>query len=85
VINVGLARAPLRFICLYDGARLPGRLLDHGRRTHGELLEDGAVCPCAAFVAPAQYVPGLAPGFGDTPARASGCTWRSRRVSSAGH
>lgn len=71
VINVALARAPLRFICLYNGARLPERSLDQCRRTHGELLEEGGVCACASFVDPEEYVPGLAPDFGDTPANAT--------------
>jgi anti-sigma regulatory factor (Ser/Thr protein kinase) len=71
VINVALARAPLRFICLYDGSTLPERLLDHGRHTHSELLEGGVACPCTAFVAPEDYVPALVPDFRDTPSNAT--------------
>jgi anti-sigma regulatory factor (Ser/Thr protein kinase) len=70
VINVALARAPLRFICLYDGSTLPEHLLDHGRRTHRELLDAGTACPCASFVAPEEYVPALGRDFGDTPRNA---------------
>jgi anti-sigma regulatory factor (Ser/Thr protein kinase) len=70
VINVSLARASLRFVCLYDGARLADELLEHGRRTHSELLEGGAVCPCSSFVPPELYVPALGGDFDDTPAGA---------------
>jgi anti-sigma regulatory factor (Ser/Thr protein kinase) len=65
VINVALADAPLRFVCLYDATSLPESILDHGRRTHGELLLDGTPCPCDVFVEPERYVPALRPEEGD--------------------
>jgi anti-sigma regulatory factor (Ser/Thr protein kinase) len=63
IINSALAHAPLRFICLYDAAGLPQDLLDHGRRTHPELVEpSGRPCACGTFVPPADYVAALGPG-----------------------
>jgi anti-sigma regulatory factor (Ser/Thr protein kinase) len=55
-INVALADAPLRFICLYDRSELPEEIVAHGRSTHPELVGDGVGCPCAAFEQPAQCV-----------------------------
>ena len=43
-INVALADAPLRFICLYDRSELPEEILGHGRGTHPELVADGVGC-----------------------------------------
>ena len=55
-INVALADAPLRFICLYDRSELPAEIVAHGRSTHPELVADGVGCPCAAFEQPADCV-----------------------------
>lgn len=56
VINLVLADAPLRFICLYDGARLPAEAIDHGCCTHPEVLEAGRPLPSPRFVEPERYV-----------------------------
>jgi anti-sigma regulatory factor (Ser/Thr protein kinase) len=55
-INVALADAPLRFICLYDRSELPESILDHGRGTHPEVVEGSVACPCATFEPPADFV-----------------------------
>jgi anti-sigma regulatory factor (Ser/Thr protein kinase) len=55
-INVALADAPLRFICLYDRSELPEEILGHGRGTHPELVTDGVACPCASFERPDECV-----------------------------
>jgi anti-sigma regulatory factor (Ser/Thr protein kinase) len=66
-INVALADAPLRFICLYDRSELPDSILGHGRGTHPELVEDGLACPCAAFGSPEQFVRELDAGAPPAP------------------
>jgi anti-sigma regulatory factor (Ser/Thr protein kinase) len=58
-INVALADAPLRFICLYDRSALPEPILSYGLATHPETVDGAAVCPCAAFAPPADFVRGL--------------------------
>jgi anti-sigma regulatory factor (Ser/Thr protein kinase) len=68
-INVALAETPLRFICLYDRSELPDSVLDHGRGTHRELVEDGVPCPCAAFEDPAAFVRELDAGGSPAPDR----------------
>jgi anti-sigma regulatory factor (Ser/Thr protein kinase) len=55
-INVALADAPLRFICLYDRSELPASILGHGLGTHPEVVEGSVACPCAAFEPPAEFV-----------------------------
>lgn len=55
-INVALADAPLRFICLYDRSELPETILGHGLGTHPEVLDGGAACPCATFERPEDCV-----------------------------
>jgi anti-sigma regulatory factor (Ser/Thr protein kinase) len=55
-INVALADAPLRFICLYDRSELPQSILDYGLETHPEVVEGGVACPCATFEPPADFV-----------------------------
>jgi len=55
-INVALADAPLRFICLYDRSELPASILGHGLGTHPEVVEGSVACPCAAFESPADFV-----------------------------
>jgi len=68
-INVALADAPLRFICLYDRSELPESILDHGRGTHPEVVEGSVACPCATFESPAEFVRELDAGGGATPGR----------------
>lgn len=59
IINLALADAPMRFICLYDGAGLPQPILDYAGRTHPEQITGaGSVAPCEHFVAPHAFVPG---------------------------
>ena len=55
-INVALADAPLRFICLYDRSELPEATLNHGRGTHPEVVEGRVTCPCAAFERPEDCI-----------------------------
>lgn len=61
-INVALADAPLRFVCLYDRSELPDAILAHGRETHSEIVEGSVACPCATFEDPATFVSGLDAG-----------------------
>jgi anti-sigma regulatory factor (Ser/Thr protein kinase) len=67
-INVALADAPLRFICLYDRSELPESILGHGLGTHPEVVDGGVACACAAFEPPEQFVRGLDAG-GAAPGR----------------
>jgi anti-sigma regulatory factor (Ser/Thr protein kinase) len=55
-INVALADAPLRFICLYDRSELPASILGFGLGSHPEVVEGGVGCPCAAFERPVELV-----------------------------
>ena len=70
-LNVALADAPLRFICLYDRSALPEDILGHGRGCHPELVLDaGVACPCAAFERPEEFVRDLdADGAADAEGR----------------
>lgn len=68
-INVALADAPLRFICLYDRSELPARILGHGLGTHPEVVEGGVACPCAAFEPPERFVRELDAGGAAAPGR----------------
>jgi anti-sigma regulatory factor (Ser/Thr protein kinase) len=58
IINLALARAPMRFICLYDSTDLPDQVLDYAVHTHPERLEAGSTIPCPAFVPPEDFIPG---------------------------
>lgn len=58
LINMALAGAPMRFICLYDSAALPDRILDYAVHTHPERVENGSCAPCPGFVPPEQFLPG---------------------------
>ncbi|MEX1141538.1 MAG: sensor histidine kinase [Thermoleophilaceae bacterium] len=58
IINLALADAPLRFVCLYDGS-LPGEIVRHAHCTHPELAGHGAAAPSAEFVEPDRYVASL--------------------------
>jgi anti-sigma regulatory factor (Ser/Thr protein kinase) len=55
-INVALADAPLRFICLYDRSELPDSVLGHGLGAHPEVVEGSVACPCATYEPPAEFV-----------------------------
>ncbi len=55
-INVALADAPLRFICLYDRSELPEGIIGQGLETHPEVVEGSVACPCATFEPPADFV-----------------------------
>jgi anti-sigma regulatory factor (Ser/Thr protein kinase) len=68
-INVALADAPLRFICLYDRSELPEEILGHGQGTHPETLEGSTACPCAAFEPPERFVRELDAAAPDAPGR----------------
>jgi anti-sigma regulatory factor (Ser/Thr protein kinase) len=56
IINLALAHAPMRFLCLYDSSALTDEILDYAVRTHPSRLEDGASEPCPAFEPPAEFV-----------------------------
>jgi anti-sigma regulatory factor (Ser/Thr protein kinase) len=58
IINLALADAPMRFICLYDSAALPDEILKYACATHPERVEHGGHVPCAGFVAPEEFLPG---------------------------
>ena len=68
-VNVALADAPLRFICLYDRSELPPAVLDHGLSSHPEVLDGAAACPCAAFAPPERFVRALDAGGAAAPER----------------
>jgi anti-sigma regulatory factor (Ser/Thr protein kinase) len=68
-INVALADAPLRFICLYDRSELPPAVLDHGLSAHPEVVDGAAACPCAAFQPPERFVRKLDAGGFPAPER----------------
>jgi len=68
-INVALADAPLRFICLYDRSELPEAILAHGRGTHPEVVDGAIACPCAAFESPERFVRELDAGGAAQPGR----------------
>jgi len=59
IINLALAEAPMRFICLYDSASLPDRILDYAVQTHPQRVEGQGECvPCESYVTPAEFVAG---------------------------
>ena len=68
IVNLALAEAPMRFVCLYDSAALPDDILEHARHTHPELVEHGAEVPCAEFVSPEEFLPGEPPAPPEHPA-----------------
>lgn len=68
-INVALADAPLRFICLYDRSELPASILGHGLGTHPEVVEGSVACPCATYEPPADFVRELDAGGRAVPGR----------------
>jgi anti-sigma regulatory factor (Ser/Thr protein kinase) len=59
IINLALADAPMRFVCLYDSATLPDDILRYAVQTHPERIEnDGATVACEHFVPPGEFVAG---------------------------
>lgn len=59
IINLALADAPMRFVCLYDGAALPDDILRYAVQTHPERVgEDGEAVACEHFVPPGDFVAG---------------------------
>jgi anti-sigma regulatory factor (Ser/Thr protein kinase) len=59
IVNLALAEAPMRFICLYDSAALPDDILRYAVQTHPERIEpDGDTIPCRHFVPPGEFVAG---------------------------
>ncbi len=61
IINLALADAPLRFICLYDSSVLPDEILEHALHTHPERVDGSSVHPCPEFLTPDEFLPGLPP------------------------
>jgi anti-sigma regulatory factor (Ser/Thr protein kinase) len=58
IINVALADAPMRFVCLYDRTRVPSEVLDYAERTHPARLEHSGSSECSAFEPPERFLPG---------------------------
>lgn len=58
IINLALARAPMRFICLYDGSSLPDSILEYAVQTHPEQVNGGTSVPSERFVSPDSFLPG---------------------------
>jgi anti-sigma regulatory factor (Ser/Thr protein kinase) len=61
LINLALADASMRFVCLYDSGELPDRILDYALRTHPEQVRDGSHVACPAYEPPEQFLPGIPP------------------------
>jgi anti-sigma regulatory factor (Ser/Thr protein kinase) len=61
VVNVALADAPARFVCLFDGRSLPASVLELAGHTHPQLIEDGAAVDSSGFAAPGEHAPGPPP------------------------
>ena len=66
VINLVLAEAPLRLVCLFHESSLPQPVLEAAVRTHPELIEKGAAVASTEFVRPAG------PSRGRRPCRPTG-------------
>lgn len=59
VLNLALADAPMRSVCLYDSSALPDRILDYAVATHPErVAHDGRRLACDDFVDPHRFDPG---------------------------
>ncbi len=58
IVNLALADAPMRFVCLYDGSALPDPILDYALQTHPEQVNGDASVPNHGFVAPGSFLPG---------------------------
>ncbi len=61
IINLALAAAPMRFVCLYDSASLPDQILSYAVHTHPEQLQAGATVACEQFAPPSRFLSGHAP------------------------
>ena len=62
IINLALAGAPMRFICLYDESRLPDAILEVAGNTHPERVDGGGGdVGSPEFVPPHEFNPGSAP------------------------
>ncbi len=61
IINLALAAAPMRFVCLYDGSSLPDDVLGHAVHTHPSRIEAGAAIACEHYAPPERFLPGGAP------------------------
>ena len=68
IINLALAGAPMKFICLYDGSSLPPHIVDYASHTHPACVRDGEAVPSETFVAPEEFGPAGSPP--DPPVRA---------------
>lgn len=59
IVNLALADAPMRFVCLYDSAALPDDILRYAVQTHPERIDgDGETTACEHFVPPGEFVAG---------------------------
>lgn len=59
IVNLALADAPMRYVCLYDRATLPADILRYAIQTHPERVEGpGDTIPCEHFVPPGEFVAG---------------------------
>jgi anti-sigma regulatory factor (Ser/Thr protein kinase) len=61
IINAALAKAPMRFVCLYDSAALPDRILEYAVTTHPERVVGDEAVACLDFVRPGDFTPGPPP------------------------
>ena len=61
IINLALADAPTRFVCLYDGSALPDDILSHAVHTHPSRVEGGATVTCTQYAPPERFLPSGAP------------------------
>lgn len=56
IVNAIFAELPLRLVCVYARSSLSPKVLEHARRTHPELLEDGGVRINPEYRAPELYL-----------------------------
>lgn len=58
IVNLALADAPMRFVCLYDSAALPDDILERATQTHPVLVgRDGGTASSQSFVDPHGFMP----------------------------
>jgi len=55
LVNLALADAPMRFVCLYDSADLADRILDYALRTHPGRFVVGGDLASPAFESPERF------------------------------
>lgn len=53
VSNLALAGSSVRALCPYDTAGLDGTVIDHARRTHPEIIEQGQRAASSSYLGPA--------------------------------